>query len=942
MLTLEVLGRFAVKNLDGAEIGALASQPKRVALLTYLALEAHDRFVRRDSLLALFWPEADATHARSSLRQALYSISQTLGSELLVRRGAEEVGLDANVVLCDAVEFETLVASGRVAEGLSLYRGDLLEGLFVPGASPELEQWLDRAREQLRGQAVRAAWTLASQEESANNAVGAAQWATHAVELAPHDVDGARRLMELLDRSGDAVGALRVFDAFAKRLQAELEVDPPQAIVALATRIRRGLRATPNEGEVVPLSAPVRAPSQPPSVRRPRRRAWLLVAGAAVVATVIAFTTFQRSDRVVLAVGIIDDPMHGDTSMLARGLPDLLTSRLGRIENLDLVSRERLYEVLATTGKTALTDRTVNEVARTAGVTDLLEGTIVRRGGDSVGLEMRRVDVRNGAIRGVYTVEGNDATALADGITTSVAARLRLTIPAERSRTHPPAALLARRLYEEGLASYYRGEGSEAIRLFNAALSDDSTFAMAAYYASQATSDNKDADRLLRHAVRMARFSDEDERLFIRQQWANHENDPTQVPLAEELVARWPNDPGAHLALGRSLLWTGESARGVAELRRVIALDSGRVSMPGGPCRTCDAFRHLMWAAAAVDSLDEAERMVRAWIRAAPQSGEPWWALVQILAAQGRREEAERAVQGWASHMTNPGAYATPLAVLVHLARAKDAEQEARGRLRFAPASERGECLWWLWIALRYQGRHREALEVAEMYRALADSMHDGGGTRIPVAISEFELGRYEAAIALLDSNVTSYPSPSMAAGTRSRMMAWSLTHTATAVAAAGDTVRLATLADTIERWGRTSAWIRDRRLHWYVRGLLAEARGRPSDAERAFLAAMPSVSRGYTRINLELGRVLIAEHKYRNAIPVLRGALHGDIDGSALYATLPEFRELMADAFDGLGMTDSATVYYKQVAEDWKDADPSIHARALRARQRSMLLAQR
>src|SRR5262245_61818435 len=155
MIRLEVLGSFASRAPSGAELGTLASQPKRAALLTYLALEANGRFVRRDSLLALFWPDADATRARSSLRQALYSIAQGLGTDPLRRRGAEEIGIDPNALWCDAVEFQALIAANRPADALALFQGDLLAGVFVPGASTELEQWLDAARERIRSHADR-------------------------------------------------------------------------------------------------------------------------------------------------------------------------------------------------------------------------------------------------------------------------------------------------------------------------------------------------------------------------------------------------------------------------------------------------------------------------------------------------------------------------------------------------------------------------------------------------------------------------------------------------------------------------------------------------------------------------------------------------------------------------------------------------------------------
>src|SRR5512141_3310895 len=98
MVELQVLGEIRLRADDGTEVDTLLRQPKRLARLSYLASPAPGTWHRRDMLLALFWPELDTAHARTSLRNALYVIRQTLGDSVLRNRGDEESSIDPEVL----------------------------------------------------------------------------------------------------------------------------------------------------------------------------------------------------------------------------------------------------------------------------------------------------------------------------------------------------------------------------------------------------------------------------------------------------------------------------------------------------------------------------------------------------------------------------------------------------------------------------------------------------------------------------------------------------------------------------------------------------------------------------------------------------------------------------------------------------------------------------
>src|SRR5690242_2657525 len=126
VLRLHTLGALDLRSANGREVSAVLRQPKRLALLAYLAVSAPRRFHRRDALLALFWPELDQEHARASLRRSIYFLRSELGAEVIAGRGDEELAVPDEELWCDATALDAALAAGDPAGALALYRGPLL------------------------------------------------------------------------------------------------------------------------------------------------------------------------------------------------------------------------------------------------------------------------------------------------------------------------------------------------------------------------------------------------------------------------------------------------------------------------------------------------------------------------------------------------------------------------------------------------------------------------------------------------------------------------------------------------------------------------------------------------------------------------------------------------------------------------------------------------
>ncbi|MFN0178387.1 MAG: hypothetical protein ACKVZ0_06270 [Gemmatimonadales bacterium] len=146
---LQTLGTVGIRCYDEDNLStATTVQPKRLAILAYLAMAPRRRLRRRDQVVAMFWPESDETHARGALSQALRHLRRALGDGVIVTQGEEEVGVDQTRLPCDAMLLAEAVEAGDYETAVKKYRGPFFDGFHVDGASQEFEEWvaLERRR----------------------------------------------------------------------------------------------------------------------------------------------------------------------------------------------------------------------------------------------------------------------------------------------------------------------------------------------------------------------------------------------------------------------------------------------------------------------------------------------------------------------------------------------------------------------------------------------------------------------------------------------------------------------------------------------------------------------------------------------------------------------------------------------------------------------------
>lgn len=235
MLDLRLLGQVDLRGPEGQSLLSVLSQTKRFALLAYLAAES-GQVHRRDTLLALFWPEHEDDRARKALNQAVYQLRRSLGDGVVLTVGDGDLALDPDRLRCDVRDFEQAREADTPANAAERYTGDLLPGFHVSDA-PGFEDWLARRRQQLRADAAHSALAAAASARERAEAVGAARWARRSMELAPFDETLHRSALEVLEASGDHAGALRAYEAFAERLEEDFSARPSAETRRLIERI---------------------------------------------------------------------------------------------------------------------------------------------------------------------------------------------------------------------------------------------------------------------------------------------------------------------------------------------------------------------------------------------------------------------------------------------------------------------------------------------------------------------------------------------------------------------------------------------------------------------------------------------------------------------------------------------------------------------------------
>jgi DNA-binding SARP family transcriptional activator/Tfp pilus assembly protein PilF len=917
MLQLHTLGRFELLRPAASGVEVISVQPKRLALLAYLCISAAAArgVQRRDTLLALFWPESSEEEARRALRQALYYLRNALGDGVLLSRPDESLEVVPGALWCDAVALESAAGTGKAAEALDLYGGDFLAGVHLPEVSAELEQWMDATRNRTRRVAATAAWSVAEQAGAAGATAKAMAAARRAVELQPDDEAGVRRLIELLEQGGDRLSALSAYENLVRRFQQDFGAAPSPETTALGARLRAAA-PVPVPPQTVDDSRPPELVAPSTSGAAPRPRRWTTWFAAAAVVAVMAGLALRaragegapaggepvvRSDRLLVA----DLANHTRDSLLAGAIGEALRVDLAQSRLVGVMSSQQVSEALARmeqSGAATLTDSLAREIALREGIGVYVKGAVGSVGrGYVVSLEL--VSAEEGEVLAAVRETAADSTRLLKAVDRvgsvlrerlgeSVAA-VRAAPPLERVTTRSLDAL--RRYSGAVRASVWEAEYRRAYRLLREAVELDPGFAMAWLLLAWV------ADRVGEHGTaRLAseqafrhreRLPDRDRHHVAASYYALHARQADAIRAYAALLDAYPKDLAATHNTSWLYFQLHDWRRAEEYNRRALALDS-----------TIPKYHWTMAVCLLVQGkLDAAATLTRETLERFPALERALWLEVDIAMARWDLATAEQRTRELLAEA--PDDYARQdrgLRTLATLAL-------MRGRVREAERH-----LLELEPVLRREGSPSEQVMLAA-WRGFVEAWFRGSGER---------------AIAVMEGSLEDLRLDSVPVGDRHNQWRGYV------YALAGRRARASALvAETRgappDGIGREGELLRVEGTAQLAEGQVTDAIAtlrRSAEVQYCPLCALPDLARAYERAGQPDSAIAVYQ-RYLQTPWMDRWSSDGEFTGHALLR--------IAELSEQRGDVQGAAAAYRKFVELWRRADAEFQPLVKRAEDR-------
>ena len=376
---------------------------------------------------------------------------------------------------------------------------------------------------------------------------------------------------------------------------------------------------------------------------------WIAVAAVALLGVVLGWALFGRdteppgigaSGRPAIAVMYFES-LSGDEEIrwLSKGLPNMLVTDLAQTPGLDVVSSQRIHEILTEIGQEDLdtiNKSMVPEIARRAGAGAVVIGSIFKSG-DEIRLDVQVHDVASGRVLSAESVRGDDIFPLVD----ELAGRIRTSLSlGDQPNVRPIAevttpSLEAFQLYSKGQEALRNFRRADARRLLEQAVEVDPSFAMA-YFALANVAGMRGEEKLARQhmekTLKLIERLPERQKLLVQADDANWgRGEPEEaVEILEELILRYPDEEDAYAWLGTIYQQLNQNEKAVA-----IAEQGVKAVPQSGPLRNVYGYRLLR-----AGRIPEGLRELESYAELNPDEPNPQDSLAEAYLLTGQPEKA--------------------------------------------------------------------------------------------------------------------------------------------------------------------------------------------------------------------------------------------------------------------------------------------------------------
>jgi len=654
----------------------------------------------------------------------------------------------------------------------------------------------------------------------------------------------------------------------------------------------------------------------------------------AAIAAVVAFLVlrpwnieFRPTHEVVaaenrLAILYIGSPSESsDELALGSTVAGLLTADLSESDYVQVVSSQRLYDVarqLGLEGTEQVSLDNATAIAQEVAARWVLFVHLAADRGQRR-LTTQLADVASGEVIASQSA-GADTSApvfsLVDDLTVQLKTDLGLP-PDALSERDPKVAevtshsVKAYEYYLKGVEFANRYYFDDARDCFYKAVKLDSTFAMAYYYLSkQASADFIDK------AVQFSARATRKEQMYIVAQNALLKGEREQcAKLLEAVIDRYPDEKDAFYQLGQYYYNLFEFDKAIACFKKVLKLDPQHRR----------SLNQLAYAYDVIGQTDNALRTLDEYQRIAPDEANPWDSRGDILAGNGRLDEAivayRRALDIYPSFRQPADKL---LRAYYHNGQIAEANKELARWAEDCPVDSCPFASWGEALELTYLGQYQSALKAFD--RALAAQNNRlkkyGDYSFLPTLYADkaqLLLEMNEPALAEVEKaiEIQNKFDPGDNVSYRA-MLVLAMLQAGRSQEAGG---LLAKLKTELEASHSRLA------VYWQGMGYLRLAEGDPGSAADCFArAAKDRPVRNDFSCQYLRGRALLQAGKADEAVGVLENRVNSFTELRMKESSASaKIHYYLAQAYELSGRAEQAIPQYERFLAIWKDADSTL-----------------